>query len=129
MAEIKGYIYEEIKNLANNKRCAAQQGVEDKYEKELEQVKQDAEKEITPEVLKVAQIKVSLESYGDLNLDVRIPKDKKKSFEEKYKKLTSAVRNKINKEKQAIEEKYEKWLCEFAKNANEGIVIDLPRFG
>ena len=129
MAEIKGYIYEEIKNLANNKRCAAQQMVEGKYEKELEQVKQDAEKEITPEVLKVAQIKVSLESYGDLNLDVRIPKDKKKYFEEKYEKLTSAVRKKINKEKQAIEEKYEKWLCEFAKNANEGIVIDLPRFG
>ena len=87
MAEIKGYIYEEIKNLANNKRCAAQQRVEDKYEKELEQVKQEAEKEITPEVLKVAQIKVSLESYGNLNLDVRIPKDKKKSFEEKYGKL------------------------------------------
>ncbi len=128
MAEIKGYIYDEIKNLANNKRCAAQQRVGDKYEKELEQMKQDAEKEIIPEVLKVAQIKVCLESYGDLNLDVRIPEDKQKSFEEKYKKLRSAVQKKIGKENHAIEEKYEEWLCEFAKKANEGIVIDLPRF-
>ena len=128
MAEIKGYIYEEIKNLANKKRYEALQRVEGKYEKELEQVKQEAEKEITPEVLKVAQIKVSLESYGDLNLDVRIPKDKKKSFEEKFKKLTSAVQSRISKEKHAIEEKHDKWLCEFAKNANEGIVIDLPTF-
>ena len=129
MAEIKGYIYEEIKNLANNKRCAAQQRVEGKYEKELEQVKQEAEKEITPDVLKVAQIKVCLESYRWLNIEVEIPEDKKESFQEKYNKLTSVVQKKINKEKQAIEEKYEKWLCEFAKNANEGIVIDLPRFG
>ena len=128
MAEIKGYIYEEIKNLANKKRYEALQRVENKYVKELEKVKQDAEKEITPEVLKVAQIKVSLKSYGDLNLDVRIPKDKKKSFEEKYKKLTSAVQSRISKEKHAIEEKHDKWLCEFAKNANEGIVIDLPTF-
>jgi len=129
MAEIKGYIYEEIKNLANNKRCAAQQRVEGKYEKELEKVKQEAEKEITPDVLKVAQIKVCLESYRGLNIEVEIPEDKKESFQEKYNKLTSVVQKKINKEKQAIEEKYEKWLCEFAKNANEGIVIDLPKFG
>jgi len=128
MAEIKGYIYDEIKNLANKKRYEALQRVEDKYEKELEKVKEEAEKEITPEVLKVAQIKVKLESYGDLNLDVKIPKDKEKSFKEKFKKLTSAVQGRISKERHAIEEKHDKWLCEFAKNANEGIVIDLPTF-
>jgi hypothetical protein len=129
MAEIKGYIYEEIKNLANKKRYEALQRVENKYVKELEKVKEEAETEITPEVLKAAQIEVKLETYGKLHLDVKIPKDKEKFFEEKFKKLTSAVQSRISKEKHAIEEKYDKWLCEFAKNANEGIVIDLPRFG
>ena len=128
MAEIKGYIYEEIKNLANKKRYEALQRVENKYVKELEKVKEEAETEITPEVLKAAQIEVKLETYGKLHLDVKIPKDKEKFFEEKFKKLTSAVQSRISKEKHAIEEKYDKWLCEFAKNANEGIVIDLPTF-
>ena len=128
MAEIKGYIYEEIKYLAIGKKHKAQQRVDEKYEKELEKVKQKAEKEITPDVLKAANIKVSFESYGDLKLDVRISKDKEKSFEEKYKKLRSEILKKGGNEKQAMEEKYDKWLCEFAKNANEGIVIDLPTF-
>jgi len=128
MAEIKGYIYDEIKKLAYNKKCAAEQRVENKYEKELEQVRQEAENEITPEILKVSQIKVCVNTYGEICIDLNIPEDKKKSFEEKYNKLTSAVQEKINQEKQAIEDKYEKWLCQFAKNANEGIVIDLPKF-
>lgn len=128
MAELKGYIYEEIKNLAYNKKHAALQRVESKYEQDLKQVKQDAQKQITPEILKVAQIKVCFESYGGLNVDVNLPDEKEKSFKEKYSKLTLPIEEKIKKETRAIEEKYEKWLCEFAKNANEGIVIDLPKF-
>ena len=128
MAELKGYIYEEIKNLAYNKKSSALQRVQKKYEKDLKQVKQDAQKEIAPEILKVAQIKVCFESYGGLSVDVKIPDEKKKSFKEQYDKLISPIEQKINKETRAIEEKYEKWLCEFARNANEGTVIDLPKF-
>jgi hypothetical protein len=128
MAEIKGYIYEEIRNLAFNKKSTALQNVEDNYKKELEQVKKDAEKGITPEVMKVAQIKVTISSYGDLNVEAQVPEDKRKSLLDKYDKLTSVVKQKISKEKQTIIQKFEKWLCEFAKNANEGIVIELPKF-
>jgi hypothetical protein len=128
MAEIKGYIYEEIRNLAYSKKSTALQDVENSYKKELEQVKKDAEKGITPKVIKVAQLKVSISSYGDLKVEAKIPEDKRKTLLDKYEKLTSVVKQKISKEKQAIVQKFEKWLCEFAKNANEGIVIDLPKF-
>lgn len=128
MAEIKGYIYEEIRNLAHNKKINAIQDVEGKYKKELEQVKKDAEKGITPEVVKVAQIKVSITSYGELKIEAKVPEDKRKALLDKFEKLMSVVQKKISKEKQAIVQKFEKWLCEFAKNANEGIVIELPKF-
>jgi hypothetical protein len=71
---------------------------------------------------------VKINSYGDLKVEATIPQDKQKPFRKKYDKLTSAIKCKIKKEKQTIERKFEKWLCEFAKNANEGIVIDLPKF-
>jgi len=79
-------------------------------------------------MLKAAIIKVDLEGYGGMQIEVKVPEDIRKSLEEKYFKLKSVVRDKIAKEQQRIEEKFQEWLCEFAKNANEGIVIDLPKF-
>ena len=113
MAELKGYIYDEIKSIAYQKKADAHGKVSKKYEKELDKVKQDAEKEITPKVLKAAQITVDLEGYRGMKIEVKIPEDIRKSLEDKYFKLKSVVRDKINKEQQRIEEKFQEWLCEF----------------
>ena len=128
MAEIKGYIYEEIKNLAYQKKCDAQNKYDRAIKKELDKAKEEVEKELIPEIKKVAKIKVNLSDYGSFDIKVEMPDDKLKSFKERYEKRTSSVRNKIGKEKTVIENKYRDWLCDFAKNANEGVVIDLPKF-
>ena len=91
MAEIKGYIYDEIKSIAYQKKADAHDKVSKKYEKELDKVKQDAEKEITPKMLKAAIIKVDLEGYGGMQIDVKVPEDIRKSLEEKYFKLKSVT--------------------------------------
>jgi len=128
MSEIKTFVYNEIRSLANKELTKARNKASRKHDSEYNKIKAKAKADIWKKIKGNVKLEIIDMYSSSFRISGIINKEEQKKLMSGFSKEVYKLDKEMVAEKDKLSDKYDKWLFDFAKNVNKGKIMDLPVF-